>query len=162
MSGLQLILHYADLLSGLSDAQVRSLCTRILCGHGGVGLATNNIICSNLQMKVQNKISQITKQLLSGVCVCGNCQPMGTLTEDVCCRKTSCVTRYEEFYLLCVNYLVLTVAILGRVDVRADPIDYSPLSYRICHICNTLQIPKYLKIGNFVKFLSVKISKLCI
>ena len=36
---------------------------------------------------------------------------------------------------------------------------------RICHICNTLQISKYLKIGNFVKFLSVKIrisSKMCI
>ena len=36
---------------------------------------------------------------------------------------------------------------------------------RICHIRNTLQIPKYLKIGNFMKFLSVKIrisSKLCI
>ena len=28
---------------------------------------------------------------------------------------------------------------------------------RICHIYNTLQIPKYLKTGNFVKFLSVKI-----
>ena len=37
---------------------------------------------------------------------------------------------------------------------------------RICHIiCNTLQIPKYLKISSFVKFLSVKIrisSKLSI
>ena len=30
---------------------------------------------------------------------------------------------------------------------------------RICHICNTLQIPKYLKKGNFVKFLSVKIRR---
>ena len=33
------------------------------------------------------------------------------------------------------------------------------------YICNTLQISKYLKIGNFVKFLSVKIrisSKLSI
>ena len=30
---------------------------------------------------------------------------------------------------------------------------------RICHIYNTLQIPKYLKIGNFVKFLSCASSK---
>ena len=30
----------------------------------------------------------------------------------------------------------------------------------MCHniICNTLQIPKYLKTGNFVKFVSVKIG----
>ena len=26
-------------------------------------------VCCNLQMKVQNKISQVTKQVLSGVCV---------------------------------------------------------------------------------------------
>lgn len=31
---------------------------------------------------------------------------------------------------MCINYLFLTVAILGRVDIRADPIDYSPSSYR--------------------------------
>ena len=113
-------------VSGLSDAQVRSLCTRILCGHGGVGLATSLLQSANEGPEQDQPNNQATPQW----CVCGNCQPMGTPTEDVCCRNTSCVTRHEEFYLLCVNYLVLTVAILGRVDIRADPIDYSPSSYR--------------------------------
>ena len=85
-------------------------------------------VCCSLQTKAQDKVSQIAKQL-RGV-MCGNCRPMGTPTEDVCCHKNPCITRHEEFYLLCVNYLVLTVAILGRVDIRADPIDYSPSSYR--------------------------------
>ena len=113
-------------VSGLSDVQVRSLCTRILCGHGGVGLATSLLQSANEGPEQDQPSNQASPQW----CVCGNCQPMGTPTEDVCCRKTSCVTRHEEFYLLCINYLVLTVAILGRVDIRADPIDYSPSSYR--------------------------------
>ena len=38
--------------------------------------------------------------------------------------------RFEAFFLICVDHLVLTVAILNRVNIRADPIDYSPSSYR--------------------------------
>lgn len=112
-------------VTGLSDVQVRTLRTRILCGHGGVGLATSLLQSASEGPGQSEPDSQTTPW-----CMCGNCRPMGTPTEDVCCHKNPCITRHEEFYLLCVNYLVLTVAILGRVDIRADPIDYSPSSYR--------------------------------
>ena len=117
--------HKQAYVGGLSDAKVRSLCTRILCGHGGVGLATSLLQSANEDQGQSQPGSQVTPW-----CVCGNCRPMGTPTEDVRCHKHPCITRHEKFYFLCINYLVLTVVILGRVDIRADPIDYSPSSYR--------------------------------
>lgn len=40
------------------------------------------------------------------------------------------MTKYDHFFSLCIDHQVLTVAILNRSDIRADPIDYSPSSYR--------------------------------
>ena len=112
-------------VNGLGDDQVRTLCTRILCGHGGVGLAISLLQSASEEQGPSQPGTQATPW-----CVCGNFRPMDTPTENVCCRKSQCVTRHEEFYLLCVNHLVLTVAILGRADIRADRIDYSPSNYR--------------------------------
>ena len=46
-------------VSGLSDTQVRSLCKRILCGHGGVGLATSLLQSANED--IQNQASRVAK-----------------------------------------------------------------------------------------------------
>ena len=51
------------------------------------------------------------------------------LSKMFCCGVTTCVTNYENFFALCIDHMVLTVAILNRADIRADPIDYSPASY---------------------------------
>ena len=51
---------------------------------------------------------------------------MGNPTENLCCQKRKCITKYEEFFSLCVNHMVLTLGILDSADTRADPVDYSP------------------------------------
>ena len=50
--------------------------------------------------------------------------------ENMCCRNQQCVTAYDNFHLICTKHAVLTVAIHNRADIYADPIDYSPASYR--------------------------------
>lgn len=35
----------------------------------------------------------------------------------------------RAFFIGCVHHLILTLAILQRADIRADPVDYSPASY---------------------------------
>ena len=55
---------------------------------------------------------------------------METPTENVCCRVAKCVTNFEHFFNICLDHMVLSVAIHNRADIRTDPIDYSPASYR--------------------------------
>lgn len=55
---------------------------------------------------------------------------MDTDEENVCCKRSSCITKYRHFYSLCLDQQVLTIAIHQRADIRADPITYSPESYR--------------------------------
>ena len=63
-------------------------------------------------------------------CICGQCRQMDMPIENVCCRDRKCITTYDHFHLLCLNHPVWTTAIHNRCDIRADPIDYSPASYR--------------------------------
>ena len=64
-------------------------------------------------------------------CVCGKCEEMGNPTGNVCCgHREGCISTFERFHLLCTNHSVLTVAIHNRADIMADPISYSPSSYR--------------------------------
>ena len=70
------------------------------------------------------------KEDLPSWCICGNCTEMSTPIENVCCGVSTCVTNYENFFGLCIDHMVLTVAILNRADIRADPVVYSPASYR--------------------------------
>ena len=65
-----------------------------------------------------------------GWCVCGRCEIMVNPAENVCCGKRCCITSYTHFYNICLDQHVLTVAIHQRSDVRANPISYSPESYR--------------------------------
>ena len=41
-----------------------------------------------------------------------------------------CITKYEDFFHACIDHFQLTIAILDQSDTRADPVDYSPASYR--------------------------------
>lgn len=103
-----------------------SLCSRLLCGRGGVGLAKSLVCAAGTNPNHQDQDSD----LIPPWCICTKCREMDTPTENVCCGRRSCVTDYEHFFSICVDHHVLTVAILNRADIRADPIDYSPLSYR--------------------------------
>ena len=55
---------------------------------------------------------------------------MGTPRESVCCKKSQSVTSFDDFHLLCTEHSVLTVAIHNRAAIYADPINFSPSSYR--------------------------------
>ena len=93
-----------------------SLCSRLLCGRGGVGLA-KSLLCA-----ADADPDHPDGDLVPTWCICGNCREMETPPENVCCGKRSCVTNYEHFFGICVDHQVLTVAILNRADIRADPI----------------------------------------
>ena len=114
-------------VAGLSTEQLHHLCTRILCGHGGVDLA-QSILRSGPDEPNSNPDSNDTAK--PSWCVYNNYFEMDTAQENKCCGNTRCITDFEAFFSICVDHLVLTVAILNRVDRRADSIDYSPSSYR--------------------------------
>ena len=108
-------------MDALDSVQLKQLCNRLLCGHGGVGLAKSLLVSGPGENEPRG----------SGPswCVCAKCKEMGNPTEKVCCQKVKCITNYE-FFSLCVNHMVLTLGILDNADTRADPIDYSPVNYR--------------------------------
>ena len=114
-------------IGSLSKEQLHSLCTRMLCGHGGVALAKSMMDSSN---HGPGQPGNPPSDESVPWCVCNNCREMDTAIENVCCNKTPCVTSYESFFIGCVHHLILTLAILQRADNRVDPVDYSPASYR--------------------------------
>ena len=50
--------------------------------------------------------------------------------ENVCCRKSPCVTTLEFFQSAVLDMNVLSISIVNRSDVFADDPDYSPSGYR--------------------------------
>ena len=114
-------------VSSLSTEQLHQLCMQILCGHGGVDLA-RSLLRSGQGEPDSNPEPNGTPR--PSWCVCNKCVEMDTTLENVCCGTTRCITDFEAFFSICVDHLVLMVAILNRVDIRAHPIDYSPSSYR--------------------------------
>lgn len=63
-------------------------------------------------------------------CTCRVCRPMPHEEENKCCGKVRCVTSYVTFQNTCTDRDVLTMAIRGRCDIRADEPDYSTNSFR--------------------------------
>ena len=100
---------------------MRRLCCRLLGTRGGISLAQSLLEPPPGPEQPGNGPNW---------CVCGNCREMDTPRENVCCRRRMCVTTFDNFHLLCTEHAVLTVAIHNRADIYADPIDYSPGSYR--------------------------------
>ena len=106
-------------VADLSTEQLHHLCTWILCGHGGIDLAQSLLRSGQNEPDPNPNPNGNTPW-----CVCNNCTEMDTAQENVCCGNTRCKTNFEAFFLICVDHLVLTVAILNRVDIRADPIQW--------------------------------------
>ena len=124
---LQQQLELESYVDALDQVQLKQLCNRLLCGHGGVGLAKSLLDSGPGESEPRPNDPQASGP---SWCVCGKCKEMGNPTENVCCQKVKCITNYEEFFSLCVNHMVLTLGILDNADTRADPIDYSPAKYR--------------------------------
>ena len=110
-----------EYVQGLSADNVKKLCCRVLCGRGGISLA-KSILETDFGPEYPTGGDRVPW------CICGNCREMETPTENVCCRVAKCVTNFEHFLNICLDHA--HGAIHNRADIRADPIDYSPASYR--------------------------------
>ena len=97
--------QYVD---SLDQVQLKQLCNRLLCDHGRVGFA-KSMLDSGLCVSEQQGTGPAW-------CICGNCKEMGNPTENVCCQKGKCITKYEEFFSLCVNHMFLTLGILDKLE----------------------------------------------
>ena len=79
-------------------------------------------------------------------CICRVCRRMQDETENVCCRKRTCVISYVMFNNICLARGVLELAIRARCDIRAYLPDYSTQSYRKA-VYRQYTLWKYGKLG---------------
>ena len=68
----------------LDQVQLKQLCNRLLCGHGGVGLAKS--LLDNGPGENEPRPNDPHGSGPSW-CVCRKCKEMGNPTENVCCQK---------------------------------------------------------------------------
>ena len=111
-------------MEGLSAEQLQRAVCRLAGARGGLDLL-KTLVCESSPDPDHPRGEEGPEW-----CICGKCRQMDMPVENVCCRDRMCITTYDQFHLLCLNHPVLTVAIHQRSDIRADPIDYSPASYR--------------------------------
>ena len=113
-------------VEGLDMGKLRMLCVRMLEGQGGVSLAKSILdITPEPQAPLPPSPSSTPDW-----CTCGNCRPMPSPIENVCCRRRNCITQYDVFQLICLHPVVLRVAVRNSCDWRADPIVYSHSNFR--------------------------------
>ena len=112
-------------VGGLDTEALKTLCVRMLEGQGGVSLAKSLLDATPEQHPLHPSPT-------SGPdwCVCGNCRPMPSPTENICCRRRHCITQYDIFHLICLHPVVLRVAVRNNCDWRADPVVYSHTNFR--------------------------------
>ena len=111
-------------VGGLDVDGLRTLCTRLLEGHGGVSLARSMMDVSPDQHLPP------PPQSSPDWCICGHCRHMASPVENVCCRRRNCIVLYEVFHLICLHPIVLRVAVRNNCDWRADPVTYNHSNFR--------------------------------
>ena len=82
-----------------------------------------------VKLSLIQTLNQMAPPGLLGVCVQQVCWD-GYNPRECMLWEHSVYHGLWSIFSICVDHLVLTVAILNRVDITADPIDYSPSSYR--------------------------------
>ena len=120
--GLQEIESFTE---GLDTEALKTLCVRMLEGQGGVSLAK-----SLLDAMPEHHPQHPSPPNGPDWCVCGNCRPMPSPIENICCRRRNCITQYDVFHLICLHPVVLRVAVRNNCDWRADPVVYSHSNFR--------------------------------
>ncbi|XP_022809704.1 P2X purinoceptor 7-like, partial [Stylophora pistillata] len=63
-------------------------------------------------------------------CKCNACRPMPNKIENVCCKRVTCITRFQAFNNICLDRDILEVCIKARCDIRADEFNFSMESFR--------------------------------
>ena len=112
-------------VGGLDMNSLQTLCVRMLEGQGGVSLAKSILDATPEQQPISSEPTSRPDW-----CVCGNCCPMPSPIENICCRRQNCITQYDVFRLICHHPVVLRVAVRNNCDWRADPVIYSHSNFR--------------------------------
>ena len=107
----------------LSVDDVKKLCCRVLCGRGGISLA-KSILESDFGPEYPTGgdgylgvyVGTVERWILQ-LKMCATVCP-------------SVLQNFEHLFNICLDHMVLSLAIHNRSDIRADPVDYSPASYR--------------------------------
>lgn len=63
-------------------------------------------------------------------CKCNACRPMPNEIENVCCKRVTCITRFQAFNNICLDWDILEVCIKARCDNPADGFNFSMESLR--------------------------------
>ncbi|PFX13816.1 hypothetical protein AWC38_SpisGene22074 [Stylophora pistillata] len=63
-------------------------------------------------------------------CKCNACRPMPNEIENVCCKRVTCITRFQAFNNICLDRDILEVCIKARCDIQADEFNFSMESFR--------------------------------
>ena len=63
-------------------------------------------------------------------CKCNVCRPMPNEIENVCCKRVTCITRFQAFNNICLDKDILEVSIKARCDIQADDFNLSMESFR--------------------------------
>ena len=63
-------------------------------------------------------------------CKCNICRLMPNEIENVCCKRVTCITRFQAFNNICLDRDILEVCIKSRCDIRADEFNFSMESFR--------------------------------
>ena len=53
-------------------------------------------------------------------CICGKCREMPGSKERKCCKRNRCISLENNFYDICLNGLILEVAVNSRSDIRVE------------------------------------------
>ena len=63
-------------------------------------------------------------------CKCGVCVPMPDPDENKCCGRVLCVTSYQVFDKICIDWDALKLQIMAKCDLRAEPMEFIMNAYR--------------------------------
>ncbi|PFX13034.1 P2X purinoceptor 7 [Stylophora pistillata] len=63
-------------------------------------------------------------------CKCNACRPMPNEIENVCCKRVTCITRFQAFNNICLDRDSLEVCIRACCDIRADEFNFSMEGFR--------------------------------
>ena len=98
------------------------MCLRLLEGRGGLSLAQS--------LLEEPSATPTTTTGEVPWCTCGKCQLMPQPVENLCCGRTTCITTYDIFNIICLHPVNLRVALENSADYRADEVDCSNRNLR--------------------------------
>lgn len=131
----------------MTTDECHKLILEAYCQPGGIRLARALVHCDGTGDDMPSDPPNNGNSL--SWCICGRCRNMEHPNENVCCRKSPCITTIDSFEMLVLQRDVLSVAIVHRSDTFGDDPEYTLRSYRKAAYCQwSLWQHGYLGRGN--------------